>query len=482
MTINLINMKRINFIIAGMLLACTPAIAQDAEQQAQINKIAELAKTNTNEASTYAEDLIKQNKKDLNMIIGVGRAFMDAKNLTEADKYLQMAKKLKPNTATTLVFEGDLWVEKKDPGSACQSYEQAIYFEPKNETAYMRYADIYKAMDPTGAIQKLKDLKEKRPDLKNVDAKIGEVYYTSNMFKEAAETYTSIDPSLMDEKNTQNFAFALFMSHDYNKSLEITNLGLQKYPRSAAFNRLAMFNDTELKNYDAAIQAANNLFNNTDKPEFSYLDYTYYGYALVGAKKYSEAIDQFKKALEMNDSRTDVIKALSDAYEETADYQNAIDFYKSYLSKLDANEMGADKIFQLGKLYYAWGSNKKMEGPTLATQRNKVLESADSAFAKVAELAPESYLGNMWRARTNSQLDPESDKGLAKPYYEATATLLAAKGENAKFTSQLVECYSYLGYYCMNKKLNSESKSYWNKVLSIDPTNATAKKAISILK
>src|SRR5574344_380348 len=475
-------MKRINFIVAGMLLAATPAIAQNAEQQTQINKIAELAKTNASEASANAEDFVKQNKKDLDVIIGVGRAFMDAKNLTEADKYLQMAQKLKPNAAATLVFDGDLWVEKKEPGSAWQSYEQAIYFEPKSENAYMRYADLYKAMDPKGAIQKLKDLKEKRPDLKDVDAKIGEVYYTSNLFKEAAETYASIDPSNMDEKSTQNYAFALFMSHDYSKSIEITKLGLQKNPRSAAFNRLAMFNNTDMKNYDEALAAANNLFNNSDKPEFSYLDYTYYGYALVGAKKYDEAITQFKKALEMNNERTDVIKALSDAYEETGDYKNAIDSYKSYLSKLDASDMGADKVFQLGKLYYGWGTSKNMEGAAFASQRNKIFESADSTFAKLAELAPASYLGGMWRARTNSQLDPESDKGLAKPYYEATASLLAAKGENSKYASQLVECYSYLGYYCMNKKMNGESKSYWSKVLSIDPTNATAKKALSILK
>lgn len=475
-------MKRINIIIAGALLMATPAMAQTAEQKAQINKIAELAKTNAEVASENAENLVKENKKDLNVIIGVGRAFMSANNLTEADSYLQKAKKLEPNSAATLVFEGDLWVEKKDPGTACQSYEQAIYFEPKDEKAYMRYADIYKSMDPKGAIQKLMELKEKRPDLKSVDEKIGEVYYTSNMFKEAAETYATIDPSSMNEKSMQNYAFALFMNHDYSKSLEIAKAGLQKNPRSAAFNRLAMFNNTDMKSYDAALVAANNLINNSDNPELSYLDYTYYGYAFVGAKKYNEAISQFKKALEMNDSRTDVIKALSDAYEETSDYPNAISYYKNYLSKLSMEDMGADKVFQLGKLYYSYGTEKKMEGAAFASQRNKLLASADSSFAEVAELASDSYLGNIWRARTNSQMDPESDRGLAKPYYEAAAELLVAKGDNARYASQLAECYSYLGYYCMNKKMNGESKSYWNKVLSVDPSNATAKKALSILK
>ncbi|HEY6915997.1 MAG TPA: hypothetical protein VI413_15065, partial [Paludibacter sp.] len=46
-----------------------------------------------------------------------------------------------------------------------------------------------------------------------------------------------------------------------------------------------------------------------------------------------------------------------------------------------------------------------------------------------------------------------------------------------KFNTVLVECYSYLGYYYLLQKDNTQSMTYWTKILAIDPTNANAKKA-----
>jgi len=76
--------------------------------------------------------------------------------------------------------------------------------------------------------------------------------------------------------------------------------------------------------------------------------------------------------------------------------------------------------------------------------RKLALQSADSVFTLVAEQAPDSYLGEMWRARTNSAMDPETTDGLAKPYYEKVMDMLLSKNE-PKYNSALIECYSYLG-------------------------------------
>ena len=78
----------------------------------------------------------------------------------------------------------------------------------------------------------------------------------------------------------------------------------------------------------------------------------------------------------------------------------------------------------------------------------------------------------------NSSLDPETTKGLAKPFYEQTATLIEGKAD-PRYNSVLIECYSYLGYYSLLQKDNELSLTYWNKILVIDPTNATATKAIA---
>ena len=139
-----------------------------------------------------------------------------------------------------------------------------------------------------------------------------------------------------------------------------------------------------------------------------------------------------------------------------------------------------ESLFQLGRLYYGEGTS----ADTLAVQpadRKAALEAADSVFALVAQQAPESYLGELWRARTNSAMDPETTQGLAKPFYEKVTEMLLAKNE-PKYNSALIECYSYLGYYYLLKSDYPTSKEFWNKILAIDPNNATAKKALDGIK
>ena len=107
--------------------------------------------------------------------------------------------------------------------------------------------------------------------------------------------------------------------------------------------------------------------------------------------------------------------------------------------------------------------------------------AADSVFHSIAEAAPDSYLGNFWRARANSALDPETTLGLAKPFYEEVATLLESKND-PHYNSALIECYSYLGYYYLLAIENPALKEYWSKILAIDSTNATAKRALDGIK
>ena len=67
----------------------------------------------------------------------------------------------------------------------------------------------------------------------------------------------------------------------------------------------------------------------------------------------------------------------------------------------------SENLFQLGPLYYGEGTSSD---DTLAVQpadRMAALQAADSVFALVAEQAPDSYLGDMWRARTHSAMDPK---------------------------------------------------------------------------
>lgn len=117
------------------------------------------------------------------------------------------------------------------------------------------------------------------------------------------------------EDDILKYAFALFLNHDFEKSLAVAQKGLQKNARHAAFNRLVMYNNVDLKRYDEAEKAADAFFNASDNADYSCLDYRYHGALLSALKKYDQAIEEYGKALEKDESQVDLWREIADAYE-----------------------------------------------------------------------------------------------------------------------------------------------------------------------
>ena len=422
--------RRFVFCLGAMLFAGTLAAQTPVpEWQAGVDKVKSLIKTNPEQASDAAGELLKgKNKKNVELVTSVARAYLDVGQLKEAETYLEMARKADNKAPAVSVLEGDIAFARKDIGKACQLYEQAIYFDSNYKDAYLKYAQAYKSASPSQAIEKLNQLKAIAPDCLEADKELAEVYYATNRFG----------------------------------------------------NRLVMYNNVDLKRYDEAEKAADAFFNASDNADYSCLDYRYHGALLSALKKYDQAIEEYGKALEKDESQVDLWREIADAYELKNDYTQAIAAYKKYYDSLAQDKKTSENLFQLGRLYYGEGTSSD----TLSVQsadRMAALQAADSVFALVAEQAPDSYLGDMWRARTHSAMDPETTEGLAKPYYEKVVDVLLAKNE-PRYNSALIECYSYLGYYYLLKSDYATSKEYWNKILAIDPTNATANKALDGIK
>lgn len=470
------------FLIGALLLTGTLRAQISADWQERVAKVQSLIQTNPTQAGEEAGELLKgKNKKDPVLLTEIGRAYLNAGNTAEAEKYLAMAKKADSKHGAVSVLEGDIALTGNDAGRACQLYEQAIYFDPGYKDAYMKYAQVYKTASPSQAIEKLKQLKAVAPDCVGADKVLAEVYYANNHFDKAAEAYGRfIDSPQATDADRLKYAFALFLNHQFEPSLNIVQKGLANNPRHAAFNRLAMYNYTDMKRYEEAEKAADAFFNRSDDAEYSLLDYRYYGHLLTALKKYDDAIVQYRKALTLDETQTALWQEIADAYEMKNDYVQAIDAYRNYYRSLKPEEQTADLLFQLGRLYYAQGTVADALAATLETGK-PALMSADSIFTILASKAPESYLGNLWRARTNSALDPETTQGLAKPYYDAAASIILNE-DSLKHKSALIECYSYLGYYYLLINDLAASKAYWNRILIMDPANATAQKALDGIK
>ena len=470
-------MKRLNLFLLGACVAASSLYAQSDDWKAGVEKVKDLIKTNPEMAEEQADDLLKgKNKKNVDLVLAIGRAYMEAGQLEQAEDYVKIAKKADSKSAAVSIFEGDIAVARKDPGTASQRYEEAIYFDPNCKEAYLKYADIYKAANPGLATSKLEELRAIDPQAVEVDRKLAEIYYSANEFDKAADAYSRFaEGDKATEKDLVNYSFALFLNHDFEKSLAVANLGLQKNPQHAVFNRLRMYNFIDLKRYDEAKQAADSFFAACKTEDLTYLDYLYHGTLLDALKDYNNAVISLEKAYEMNKDRTEVLRQISSSYEGAEKYEEAIDAFNKYVATLPEEQKTPDLTFEVGRLYYAEGTTADSVNYTPEMKKEALLQ-ADSAFAKLAELVPDNYLGNFWRARTNSALDPETTEGLAKPYYE-TALAILLKKEDAS-VSQIVECESYLGYYYYVQKDYARSKEYWKKILELAPENATAKQAL----
>jgi len=424
----------------------------------------------------------KANKKNVDVFIAAGRAYLVNGLLDKALQYQETAKKMKSKYAPVYVLLGDIELVKENTGAACSNYELAIYYDDACKEAYIKYARAYRNVNTPLAIDMLGKLKLKEPEFMLVDRELADIYYATNDFEKADHLYENyLKTGNSNVQDLTKYAMTLFLNKDFEKALEVANLGLQKAPRNPAFNRLVMWINVDLKRNDVALAAADNFFNNTDKPDFTYLDYRYYGQALRETKQYDLAIVQFEKALKMDSTKTELWRDISDMYNEKSDYKNAITYYDKYLNSLSAEKKTADELMPLGKLYYSVGTDQKADSlvkkEDALIMKKTALLKADSIFTQVAVLEPTGYRGNFYRARTNSALDPETTQGLANPYYKLTATLIEGKAD-PRYNSVLIECYSYLGFYSLLQGDNVLSLSYWNKIVAIDPTNATAVKAI----
>jgi len=215
----------------------------------------------------------------------------------------------------------------------------------------------------------------------------------------------------------------------------------------------------------------------------------------------------FKKALVLDSTKTELYEALAKLYSTNKMHNEAVASYKKMIT------FGADSVnswFQIGKEYYFEGDNYRAMFDSLSNlQKGKVqsansirvnelkrlnFQKADSAFTKVTVLNPLYAGGFIWKGRINSLLDTESTTDSAKEAYEKALTLLEA-GDAAKNRKSIIECYRYLGsYYFLNSErltktdnqqseaLKAKSVDSFTEILALDPADAQALEVIRQLK
>jgi hypothetical protein len=157
----------------------------------------------------------------------------------------------------------------------------------------------------------------------------------------------------------------------------------------------------------------------------------------------------------------DDLYILASMYLKNKDPENAA---KTYQSIIDRGSGSVNDYYKMGRAYFD----------------AKNWSKADAAFAKVCLMSPDFEPSYLFRARIYSNLDPDTQEGLAKPYYEKL--IEKAKIDQVKYLKDILEAYNYLGYFYLVTKDYCKSLFYWNEIIALDPINENAQNAFKDLK
>lgn len=467
------------------------AFSGSAMAQTTVKDAVNAIKTNKDKAAVTAivKAVVKENKKDVKAIAAIGRAYLDVKDTANTRKYAEMAcaltdKAKSDKVGDGYVLMGDLAYFNDDPGTAAAKYEAATYAEPNNIAAYVKYARVMRGVSPDMAVQQLEKVRTIDANYP-VDAEAAHIYYEAakkngSYMQKVLDYYGKVTPSKLyahEPSYLTEYALAAFANQKNEKSKELAVYGLTQNPRNAGYNRLALYNSYELKQYNEAAKYVDALFNKSDSVELTSNDYKYAGLTYSALKDYDTAISYYDKQLEAckdNAQKANVLKDLSDAYKAKGDFATSLAKYEEYL-KLNP-KVGINDYNGLANIYRNQAANQ-----TGAEQQASV-DKAVSIYNQMIEKYPSNAdFCNFMAARTLGITDPTQTKGAARPYYEKLAKLIEEKGvQNDQDKARVIEAYSYLGiYYYKIKNDAATAKPYFEKLIQIDPENTTAKQVLA---
>ena len=462
-----------------MTVISVPTMAQDATSA--IEQATKIIKSGAEDKDKQVTAVFKTVKKDAKAIAGIGRAYLDAKEYDNADKYADLAIKANKNCAAGYVLKGDICVMKDDGGAASSWFENATTLDPQDPEGYRRYAQINAKADPDGSIAKLEQLRSIDPSYP-VDLVAAEIQSKAGRADAAIEYYSKVDLDKMEDYQLADYASTLFLKQKYDESLKVSSFGNNKFPRYGSLNRLSLLNNVNLEKYEEAIKFGDRLFNSSDDVKYTALDYINYGTALQKLKKNDEAIKAFEKVVNTRtfdmEQRISVFKNLSDVYKSMGDYPKALEYYEKYV-KGNQTKMTANIKNGLAQLYRTMAIDEN----STPEQKQEAIAKADKVFSEIAEEFPAFKQSvTAQRAKLAFILDPEDKAGAAKPHYDQLIEIInGLESKDASDVAQLKQALSYnIVYFVKVNEDIAKAKEYAAKLLEIDPENAMAKQVAEL--
>ncbi len=417
------------------------------------------AKANFFKATTLAAG------KDAVVLMKIAEAYInaDTKNLTDAFTLLAQAAKLDAKNPEVYILTGDAFLEQNDGTKAIENYEKAAGLDPKSVKATLRQGQLYnRSRNYPLALDFYKKASLIDSTFAPAYREKAEIYFRAVQPKAAAAQYKRYLDLNNDCIARGRYAGFLNQAKMYQESVAAALEALKCDPNNPYLYRYLAYDYFQLKDYPNGLTNCNTFFTKISPDKIIAQDYENRAKLNSQMGNDSLAIIDYKRIMEQDTTRTEYLGDIANAYKKTKRYKEAIEYYTK---KIKTGKANANDYNGIGLSYYY----------------SKDFVNADSSFAQVVKQQPDLYVGYLWRAKSNVQLDPNNEKWLAKSIFETFITKVKPE-ETEKNKSYLIEAYNYLAAYYASLKDCPNTKLYMQKVLELDPNNAQAKKVIAGLK
>jgi len=465
------------------------------------------------------------------------------KNYDKALELLNAANNGKEKYADVYINLGKVYLAKIKGTEAINNFEKALNMDPANTEALLMKAKLYIMIDNKDEAKTLlNQAVTNDPSYSPTYEELAELYADLKDYSKAAEFYKKyIESSEATSERLKRYASILYVNKEYNSAIEILEKLIVSEKDKASSTRILAYSYFKLDSLDKSkyyfaqlFQIPNIEYSSTDFENYAEMQkktgnddlaIEYYGkVAEIDAAKKDDAYHEMSTLYFKNKNWDGVINSLTKKIKITN--QEYFDLGKAYIFRGDKavsdavssiktsvnfSDEQAGKVRQALLYYQKDLSSAKNDNQLIESALNNLKQSveleitsnqkaswaasqskwlaevksiigtdyanADTALMFLNTKSPNLAVGFFWRARVNSNFDPETKLGNSKPYYERFIDL--AIKEPDKFKKELVEAYSYLGYYYYLLEDKATSKSFWQKVLDIDPEN---KQAIDVMK
>lgn len=423
----------------------------------------------------------KVDKKNAAVYAAIARAYYEADPVAyakELGKNIEKARKTDKQDPTVYILEGDMKAAEKDYGGAAGQYELAFTFDPKNEEAYVKYANTYFHVNPQMATAKLEELLTKTPNSALAQRELAEKYYELDLGSQAAEQYGKYIQNPNHFKQDEiRYVQLLFFGGKYDQSFDLAKSIRAAMPAGDKDHfymcRMQLYNKVALEQWAEAEAFGAELFGlNIPGTEYTSKDFVDYATALKNVGKTAESVAEYEKAVAYNPNNIDLIRDLVDVYEQNENYAKAAEYYQKIV---DSPECKANDLYLMSTKYFN----------VAATTQDEALKASSLEGArKYAALANEKVPGNYRIVQQQAKVENlAGNTAEAVKFYNATIAILDAK-ENAKveYKDTYIGIYANLARIAFEADDKAGARDIYMKWLEVDPENAALREYVEKMK